>query len=563
MRPAARLLLPLLALLPVPSADAAVVDLVTPAGLAAVQGSWRVHDAAIVPAEFRAPGADGQPGARAAATFDIEPRAGAAGFDDSTWEAAPPAALALRRGGGKLSFVWYRLRFALPDELDGEAVGGATLSFEVLVDDAAEIWVNGELRRCPGQRGGSMVGGWNAANRVVLTRDARAGQEYEVAVFGVNGPLSGSPTNYVWMRSARLEIAPTPAGEGGPRVASPACEVNVEIERRDPRLDAIVSRNPKALVIADGFSFTEGPLWVPEEPGEPAHLLFSEPNANRIWKWLPTSAGGELALFRERSGYDGGDIARYRQPGSNGLALDPQGRLTIDEHGRRRVSRVESDGSVTVLAERYEGRRLNSPNDLVYRSDGSLYFTDPFFGLPQFDQDPAKEIAFQGVYRVAPARPGKVELLTKELAGPNGIAFSPDEQWLYVGDWDDRHKAVSRFPVLANGRLGRGELFVDLTAQPGEDAIDGVKVDALGNVYISGPGGLWIVAADRTVLGVVRLARHPHNMAWGEDGRTLFLTARDEVLRLPLLVQGFAPQLKPRSAQGIQALNPKTEAQAR
>lgn len=523
-----------------PALHGAELDLLSPAGLELVQGSWRVADAAIVPVEFRRPGANGQPSSEITATYDVEPRAGLAGFDDSAWPVVPPAALAERRGGGKLSFVWYRLHLTLPERLEGERVAGATVSFEAAVDDAAEVWVDGELRRCPGQRGGSMVAGWNAPNRVVLTRNARSGQSFDIAIFGINGPLSGSPTNFVWMHAAKLEVVPTAVGAEGPLAVSPVCEENIEVERFDPRIDALFSLNPKAYVVADGFTFTEGPVWVPEGHGEGGHLLFSEPNANRIWRWSP---GAGLSVFREHSGYDGADVARYRQPGSNGLAIDPQGRLTIDEHGRRQVSRLEPDGSSTVLAARFAGKRLNSPNDLVYRSDGSLYFTDPFFGLPGHDKDPAKEIPYQGVYRLGAGAGSQVELLTNELSGPNGIAFSPDEKWLYVGDWDDRHKAVVRYPVKADGKLGAGETFVDLTAKPGEDAIDGVKTDALGNVYISGPGGLWVVASDRTILGRVVLPRHPHNLAWGEDGKVLFLTARDQVYRLPLLVGGNAPHL--------------------
>lgn len=523
-----------------PALHGAELDLLSPAGLELVKGSWRVADAAIVPVEFRHPGAEGQPSSELTGTYDIEPRAGIAGFDDSAWPVVPPAALAARRGSGKLSFVWYRLHLTLPERLEGKMVAGSTVSLETTIDDAAEVWVDGELRRCPGQKGGAMIAGWNAPNRVLLTRNARSGQSFNIAVFGINGPLSGSPTNYVWMHSAKLEVVPTAAGAGGPLAVSPACEENIEVERFDPRIDAVFSFNPKAYVIADGFTFTEGPVWVPVAGSEPAHLLFSEPNANRIWKWTPE---GELSVFREDSGYDGADVARYRQPGSNGLAIDAQGRLTIDEHGRRRVSRLEPDGTSTVLADRFAGERLNSPNDLVYRSDGSLYFTDPFFGLPQFDKDPAKEIPYQGVYRLGAEAGSRVELLTKELSGPNGIAFSPDEKWLYVGDWDDHHKAVVRYPVKADGRLGAGETFIDLTAKPGEDAIDGVKTDTLGNVYISGPGGLWVVASDRTILGRVVLPRHPHNLAWGEDGKVLFLTARDQVYRLPLLVGGHAPHL--------------------
>jgi gluconolactonase len=518
----------------VAAAEAPVaLDLTRAADLAVVSGEWRVKEAALVPVEFRRAGADGQPGGEAAASFDVEPRAGWASYDDGAWPVVDPARLADRRGTGKVGFVWFTLRLTLPDSIGGVTVDGRDVVVSVSVDDAAEVWVDGELRRCPGQEGGTMLAGWNAVNRVVVARGARAGQRIRLAIFGVNGPLSASPTNYVWLRSARLELL---AGDGGaPRALPPGCEESLAVHRfagEGGRLDAILPPNPKLFLLADGFTFTEGPVWDPARQA----LLFSEPNANRIWRWR----AGKLDLFRDRSGYRGSDVARYRQPGSNGLAIDPAGRLTIDQHGNRRVVRLEPDGGETVLADRDRGRRLNSPNDLVFRRDGTLYFTDPFFGLPGLGADPAKEVPYQGVYRVAK---GRVELLTRELAGPNGIAFSPDERFLYVGDWDDRHKAVVRFPVRDDGRLGRGETFADLTAEPGEDAIDGVKTDTNGNVYVSGPGGLWIFAADGARLARLETPRHVHNLAWGEDGTVLYLAARDHLYRLPTRARGFAPHL--------------------
>lgn len=509
------------------------LDLTRSADLAEVRGAWRVREASVVPVAFRAAGPDGQPGSAASSTFDVEPKAGWADFDDASWPVVPPESLARRLGGGKLSFVWYRLTLTLPESIGGVAVAGRTVAFSASIDDAAEVWVDGELRRCPGQQGGSMVAGWNAVNRVVVTRDARPGRTISIAVFGVNGPISGSPTNYVWLRQATLELLP---GDPGPRAVRPACEENVLVERWDDRLDAILPANPKLFLVADGFEFTEGPVWDPSGGGA---LLFSDPNRNRIYRWAERSG---LEVFREASGYAGADVARYRQPGSNGLAIDARGRLTVDQHGNRRVIRIEPDGRETILADRHRGKRLNSPNDLAYRRDGSLYVTDPFFGLPGFDADPAKELPYQGVYRIAN---GKVTLVASELSGPNGLAFSPDETFLYVGDWDDHHKAVVRYPVLADGRLGAGETFVDLTGRPGEDAIDGVKTDAFGNVYVSGPGGLYVVAPDRTILGRIRTPRHVHNMAWGEDGTVLYLAARDHLYRLPLRVRGHAIHLAP------------------
>jgi gluconolactonase len=233
------------------------------------------------------------------------------------------------------------------------------------------------------------------------------------------------------------------------------------------------------------------------------------------------------------------DVGEDGQPGSNGLTLDAEGRLTVDEHGNRRVTRLEKNGVLTVLADRYEGKRLNSPNDLVYKSDGSLYFTDPPFGLPKFFEDPHKDLAFSGVYRW---KEGEVQLLGKELTGPNGIAFSPDERYLYVANWDPKKKVVMRYPVNADATLGKGELFFDMTSAPGEDALDGVKVDVRGNLYVSGPGGLWILSPEGRHLGTIVGPEHPHNLAWGgDDGRDLYLTAQTGLYRIRLNVPGVRP----------------------
>jgi gluconolactonase len=221
------------------------------------------------------------------------------------------------------------------------------------------------------------------------------------------------------------------------------------------------------------------------------------------------------------------------------LTFDPNGLLTICQHGNRRVIRVNPHGDVTVLADRYEGKRLNSPNDLVYRSDGTLYFTDPPFGLPEVFDDPGKETPFSGVYRV---RDGVVSLETDELEGPNGLAFSPDERFLYVGNWDPDHKVVMRYEVAADGALSDGTVFHDMTGAPGDDAIDGIKVDEAGNLYVCGPGGIWVLSPGGERLGLLRLPEDPHNLAWGdEDGRTLYVTALTGVYRIRLGIPGIRP----------------------
>jgi len=509
----------------------ATIDLASREGTALVKGQWRYSDTRIVEVDFRAAGPDKQPTGQPVKAYDIAPQAGARDFDDSAWPAIDPATLDARRGNGRLSFNWYRIRLTIPERIGGFDPTGSTAVFETSVDDYAEIWVDGELPRAAAQSGGSVVKGWNAANRLVIGRNVKPGQSIQLAVFGANGPLSQPPTNFIWLRYAKLEFHP---GGRGPYAVNPH-EVNVSVLRLDPAIDAIVPPNPKVYKLAEGFQFTEGPVWI-QTPNRGGHLLFSDPNANAIYSY---SHDGKLSVFRNPSGYSGADIAEYRQPGSNGLTLDSQGRLTINQHGNRRVVRIEPDGAETVLAENYQDKRLNSPNDLVYRSDGTLYFTDPPFGLPKFGEDPRKELPFSGVYRV---KDGRVELLAGELSGPNGIAFSPDEKFLYVGNWDEKRKVVMRYPVQADGALGKGEVFFDMTQAKGEDAIDGVKVDVQGNVYVSGPGGLWILSPQGRHLGTIIPPRHPHNMAWGgEDGKTLYLTAQSGLYRMPLNVPGVRP----------------------
>ena len=507
----------------------ATIDLATDSGIAAVQGAWRYSDARIVETTFRAPDAAGQPTGREWQTNDIEPHAGPVDFDDSHWQTIEPTSLAARRGTGRVSFNWYRINLTLPDSVGGIDTKGSSVWFETRLDDYAEVWVDGEIGRQFGQSGGSVVAGWNAPNRVLIARDARPGQHIQLAIFGMNGPISDAPTNYIFIHEAKLQFVP---GSEAPLAVTPH-EVNIAVERDDPAIEAIVPANAKLFKVAEGFQFTEGPIWIREQQA----LLFSDPNHNTIYQY---AAGKPLAVFREKSGYDGADIAEYGQPGSNGLTLDREGRLTINEHGRHRVTRLERDGSLTVLAASFEGKRLNSPNDLVYKSDGSLYFTDPPFGLPKFFDDPRKELPYSGVFRW---KSGRLMLLTKDLRGPNGIVFSPDEKYLYVSNWDPAAKTVTRYRVKPDGSVGKGEVFIDLTHQiPGDEALDGMKADVNGNLYLSAPGGVWIFDASGKHLGTIRAPKPVHNFAWGgEDGRTLYLCARSALYRVQLLIPGIRP----------------------
>jgi gluconolactonase len=246
-------------------------------------------------------------------------------------------------------------------------------------------------------------------------------------------------------------------------------------------------------------------------------------------------------VFSAKSGYTGVDMGRYRQPGSNGLTFDPDGRLTVCQHGNRRVIRVEQHGNVTVLADRYDDRRLNSPHDLVYRSDGTLYFTDPPTGLPGTFEYGAGELPFSGVFCVP--RGGGVELVADDLSDPGGLAFSPDELHLYIANAEPDAKVIKRYDVRDDGSLSSGTVFYDLTDARGEAALDGLKVDREGNVYACGPGGIWILSPDAIHLGTLVLPEELHNLVWGgDDGRTLYVTARTGVYRIGLLIPGIRPE---------------------
>jgi gluconolactonase len=511
---------------------AASIDLATDDGVRLVKGQWRYHDTKIIEVDFRGPGADRQPTGASVKTYDYEPHAGGVDFDDTKWDAIAANTLDQRRSTGRMCFNWYRINVTVPEHVGDFDPNGSTVVFETSVDDYAEIWVDGELTRSLGQQGGSVVGGWNTANRLVVGRNVKPGQKIQLAVFGMNGPISNPPTNFIYMRYAKLSFyRETP----GPVAIAPA-EVNVEVKSFDPAFDAIVGPNPKIYKLAEGFQFTEGPVWVRDG----GYLLFSDPNANTIYKFKPSTdnSAGELSVFKSPSGYWGSDVAAYGQPGSNGLTLDSQGRLTVDEHGSHRVRRMEKDGSFTTLADNYEGKRLNSPNDLVYRSDDTLFFTDPPFGLPKFFEDPRKELPYSGVFSIYR---GKLQLISTDLKGPNGIAFSPDEKFLYVTNWDEKKKVIMRYEVRPDATLANGKVFFDMTSAPGEDALDGMKVDRTGNLYVSGPGGLWVISAEGKHLGTIIAPKHPHNLAWGDDGKTLYLCARSGLYRMRLNTEGIRP----------------------
>jgi gluconolactonase len=319
------------------------------------------------------------------------------------------------------------------------------------------------------------------------------------------------------------------------------------IERLDPALDAIVPKDAVIEKLADGFKWTEGPVWI-----HAGYLLFAEIPSNRIMKWSPQ---GGASVFMQPSGYTGREPFKGPESGSNGMTLDLRGRLTVAGHARRNVYRLESlqkGARITVLAEKYEGKRLSSPNDLVYKSDGSLYFTDPPYGLvTQSDSDPEKELPFNGVYRIpaatsqragAPPDDSKLQLIIKDLTRPNGIAFSPDEKYLYIAVSDPAHKVWMRYEVKADGTVANGQIFYDATANTEEGSPDGIKVDRKGNLYGSGPGGLWIFSPEAKHLGTLKLPENMANCHWGgADAKTLYVAASSGLYRVRLNIPGIRP----------------------
>ncbi|MGH9572082.1 MAG: SMP-30/gluconolactonase/LRE family protein [Candidatus Acidiferrales bacterium] len=318
-----------------------------------------------------------------------------------------------------------------------------------------------------------------------------------------------------------------------------------KIERLDPAINAIVPEKATLQKVADRFTWTEGPVWI-----HAGYLLFAEITSNSIREATPD---GGVSIFMQPSGYKGSVPYGGPEPGSNGLTLDSRGRLTVAGHAQRDVWRLETlsaKGQVTILADSYKGKRLNSPNDLVYRSDGSLYFTDPPYGLrTQDDTDPEKQLQINGVYRIPGAlqqAPGsqpdraKLQLLIKDLPRPNGIAFSPDENYLYVSD--SGKKEWMKYSVQADGSLMNGKLFADASADKRTGGPDGIKVDRSGNLYGSGPGGVWIFSPDGKHLGTIDMPETMSNVAWGgSDARTLYITDSTSIYRITLKIPGVRP----------------------
>jgi gluconolactonase len=317
----------------------------------------------------------------------------------------------------------------------------------------------------------------------------------------------------------------------------------LKVDRQDAAIDAVVPANAMLERVATGFTWVEGPVWIPS-----GYLMFAEITSNSIRKLSPT---GTVSIFMQPSGYKGSAPFHGKEPGTNGMTLDSSGRLTVAGHAQRDIFRLESldaKAQATILADSYQGMRLNSPNDLVYKKDGSLYFTDPPYGLPtQSDKDPAKQLHVNGVYRLpnassqkpgaAPAR-DQLQLLVKDLPRPNGIAFSPDERYLYVNNSEPK-KLWMRYRVKEDGTLTDAKVFYDATSDPRPGAPDGMKVDQDGRVYSAGPGGVWIFSPEGKPLGVLLIPKAVSNVNWGgPDRKTLYVTATDSVYRIKLKARG-------------------------
>ena len=332
---------------------------------------------------------------------------------------------------------------------------------------------------------------------------------------------------------------------------SPVVVIPIKIDRLDAAANMLVPEQARVEKVATGFRWVEGPLWLPS-----GRLIFAEVGGNRIQTWSPDGAAGKVDVFLTPSGYQGSAPYGGSEPGSNGMALDKQGRLTVAGHAQRDVYRLEkseagslqAQSQVTILADSYRGKRLNSPNDLVYRSDGSIYFTDPPYGLrTQNDSDPEKQLTVSGVYRIPAAQSQKhgaepdrarLQLVEQDLPRPNGLAFSPDERYLYV-DNSEPEMLWLRYEVKADGALLHKKVLYDAGPYLHHGAPDGMKVDQQGNIYSAGPGGVWIFSQDGKHLATIEMPETVGNVAWGgDDYKTLYIAANTSVYRIRLTVPG-------------------------
>ncbi len=299
------------------------------------------------------------------------------------------------------------------------------------------------------------------------------------------------------------------------------------IARLDPAFDALVPPSAYIEKLAGGFTFTEGPIWRPS-----GALWFSDVVGNVVRQW---STDGKVTEILNPGDPAGAKLPAGGFNGPNGMTADKDGAVLLCRHASRCIVRISKDLKVSTLVDKFEGKRFNSPNDLVYRSDGALYFTDPPYGLPKQDSDPAKELKFNGVFRLAGS---KLQVLIKDLTRPNGIAFSPDQKTLYIANSDEKHKVWMAYDVADDGTVKNGRVFYDVTAEKEDGLPDGMKVDEQGNIYATGPGGVWVFSPAGKHLGTIKTPETPANCNWGDDWKSLYITARTGLYRIKLAVAG-------------------------
>lgn len=321
------------------------------------------------------------------------------------------------------------------------------------------------------------------------------------------------------------------------------------VRRLDPSLDALIAPDAKLELVKTGFGFTEGAVWVPR--GKAGYLLFSDIPANVIYMWSPLD--DKVSVYLDHSGYTGRDIRRvgfmqtngkdksdpkfeeFPMIGSNGLTLDQEGRLIIATWAGRSIDRIDWDGKRTVLADRYDGKRFGGTNDVIVKKDDAIYFTDGFGGLRHTTSDPRKELDFNGIYML---KDGKVTLVIKDIPNTNGLAFSPDEKILYANGSRDRY--VKRYDVLPDDTLSDGQMLIDMNSDPAHGITDGLRVDARGNLWETGPGGVWIITPDGKHIGTIPTPELAANVEFGDaDRKTLYIAARTSIYKIRTNVRGL------------------------
>jgi gluconolactonase len=355
--------------------------------------------------------------------------------------------------------------------------------------------------------------------------------------YRATGLIAMLTTGTLFLVGCQTQQEPIPVQHASlpPQVSYPTMG---KIERFDPELEAILPVYAVIEQLADGFEWSEGPVWVAEWDS----LLFSDVPENKVYRWHEV---GGVSVLLDPSGFTGSG-ERSRESGANGLTLDSQGRLVLCQHGDRRVARLEPDGRFKTLAAYYRFLRFNSPNDLVYHPNGDLYFTDPTYGLEHGLTDPRRELMFSGVFRLRPD--GEVTLLTDKLTFPNGVAFAPGGHQLYVAVSDPQNPVIMRYDLNTDGTLGPAQLFFDaksLAAEGRKGLPDGLKTDLVGNVFATGPGGVLVISPAGRLLGIINTGEATANCAWGNDGSVLYITADSYLCRVKTWTRGFHPPVLP------------------